>query len=159
MWDDDHRPVGMTATAFSSVSADPPIILVCVNRSTRTYRHIAESGRFGVNILGSVARDISEYCSRSGSDKHLRESWLAEAAGWESPALAGALAFLDCEVEQSIHAGTHAVLIGAVRGIALSDFAKEHEPLIYFQGSYRPLQAKIEHRLPRSLPILLDDFV
>jgi flavin reductase (DIM6/NTAB) family NADH-FMN oxidoreductase RutF len=176
MWDDDGKPLGMTATAFSSVSADPQLVLVCINRSTRTYDHISKRGRFGINILGAVARDISDYCARAGADKYLDESWLVanspvsvpgEApttnapadAGWSSPALAGALGFLDCSVEQDIHAGTHAVLIGAVEGIGLSKFAREHEPLVYFQGSYRPLQAKVEYRRPQSLPILMDDFL
>lgn len=159
MWDEVGRPLGMTATAFSSVSADPFLILVCVNRSTRTYNHIAERGHFGVNILGSVARDISDYCARSGADKFLNQDWLSNKGEWQSPALAGALAFLDCKIEQNIEAGTHAVLIGAVQGIALSEFAREHEPLVYFQGAYRPLQARSENQALRSLPILLDEFI
>lgn len=157
MRDSDGMPVGMTATAFSSVSADPLLVLVCINRSTRTYTQVAELGRFGVNILGSVARDISDYCARAGADKHLNESWLAENADWHSPALAGALAFLDCRIEQDVAAGTHAVLIGAVEGIGLSEGARDHEPLLYFQGSYRPLQAKIEYPRPGPLPIWLDE--
>lgn len=158
MWDGDGKPLGMTATAFSSVSADPLLVLVCVNRSTRTYRQIVERDRFGINILGSVARDISDYCARAGADKYLNESWLSGAAEWKSPALAGALAFLDCRIEQNIEAGTHAVLIGAVEGIGLSPSAREREPLLYFQGAYRPLEAKVDYPQPQPLPILMEDY-
>ena len=157
MWDDDGMPLGMTATAFSSVSADPALVLVCINRSTRTFEHITRRRRFGVNILGSVARDISDYCSRSGSDKYLDESWLSRDADWRSPALSGAMAFLDCEIEQEIHAGTHAVLIGAVQGIGLNGHPQEKDPLIYFSGGYRPLQASVNYPRPRLLPIMLED--
>lgn len=159
MWDDHHRPLGMTATAFSSVSADPLLVLVCINRSTRTYNYIAEQGSFGVNILGSAARTISDYCSQPGADKYLEPAWLTSTQSWSSPALAGALAFLDCRVEQDVQAGTHAVLIGAVKGIGLSEYAPVHEPLVYFQGGYRPLQAKFEPRPATSLPILVNDFL
>jgi flavin reductase (DIM6/NTAB) family NADH-FMN oxidoreductase RutF len=157
LWDADGRPLGMTATAFSSVSADPLLILVCVNRSTRTYDRIAETGRFGVNILGSPAREISDHCARPGADKALRPEWLAEQPGWHSPALAGALAFLDCEIDQNIHAGTHAVLIGSVGGIGLSSALPHHEPLLHFRGSYRQLQSTTRHPRPRPLPIALEE--
>lgn len=158
MWDENDKPVGMTATAFSSVSIDPLLVLVCINRSTRTYQHIADTGRFGVNILGSVAREISDYCSRAGSDKFLNPEWLADDADdWKCPALSGALAFLDCEIDQDIEAGTHAVLIGAVRGIGLNAAAQEHEPLLHFRGSYRQLESNIQYRRPGPLPISMED--
>src|SRR5690606_3344018 len=73
------------------------------------------------------------------------------------PALGGALAFLDCEVEQDIPAGTHAVLIGAVRGIGLNPAASAHEPLVYFQGEYRPLLNRMRYPKPDDLPVLLAD--
>lgn len=155
--DGEGRPLGMTATAFSSVSVDPLLILVCVNRDTRSYDHIAESGRFGVNVLGSVAREISDHCARPGADKVLRPDWLAEWDDWRSPALAGALAFLDCEVDRDVHAGTHAVLIGRVLGIGLSSAGAQHEPLLHFRGAYRQLRARHHHPRPRPLPIALEE--
>lgn len=154
--DVDGVPRGMTATAFSSVSVEPLLILVCVNRSTRTYEQIAHTRRFGVNILGSLAHEISDHCARPGADKGLRPEWLAPVLSWHSPALAGALAFLDCEVDQDIRAGTHAVLIGAVRGIGLSS-AAAHEPLLHFGGTYRQLQTTFHHPRPRPLPIAIEE--
>ena len=67
------------------------------------------------------------------------------------------MAFLDCEIEQEIHAGTHAVLIGAVQRIGLNAHPQENDPLIYFSGGYRPLQASIDYPRPRLLPIMLED--
>ncbi|MEV4597001.1 flavin reductase family protein [Amycolatopsis sp. NPDC049253] len=157
LWDAAGRPLGMTATAFSSVSVDPLMILVCVNRSTRTYERIAETRRFGVNILGSPAREISDHCARPGADKALPEEWLTRREGWHSPALSGALAFLDCEIDQDVHAGTHAVLIATVGGIGLSSALPHHEPLLHFRGSYRQLQAGVHHPRPRPLPIALEE--
>jgi flavin reductase (DIM6/NTAB) family NADH-FMN oxidoreductase RutF len=157
---DDHgTPIGMTATAFSSVSVDPLQILVCINRTARTYRHIAAAGRFGVNILGSVAREISDHCARPGGDKQLVREWLAPDGQWRSPALAGALAFLDCEIAQDVAAGTHAVLIGTVQGIGLSPFSQNYEPLVHFRGDYRPLQTKYDHPRPRPLPIAIEELM
>jgi flavin reductase (DIM6/NTAB) family NADH-FMN oxidoreductase RutF len=159
MWDDQDAPIGMTATAFSSVSVDPLLILVCINRSARTYRHIAHARWFGVNVLGSVARDISDHCARPGGDKQIPRGWLAPPEDWRSPALAGALAFLDCEIDQDIVAGTHAVLIGTVHGIGLSSAAQNHEPLLHFRGAYRQLQASYDHPRPRPLPIALEELM
>lgn len=158
MWDGDI-PLGMTATAFSAVSTDPQLILVCVNKDTRTYEHIASTKHFGVNILGSVAQDLSDYCARPGANKALNERWLADRSTWSSPALAGAVAFLDCTVQQDITAGTHAVLIGAVHGIGLSEFAREHEPLLYLRGKYRQLTSQKSYKKPAPLPIILEDII
>ncbi|MGH3169344.1 MAG: flavin reductase family protein [Trebonia sp.] len=162
MWDsgprDEHRrPLGMTATAFASVSADPLLVLVCINRATRTYDHVAASGRFGVNILGSAAREISDYCGRPGGDKVLEPGWLSDPETWRSPALSGALAFLDCRVDQEVPAGTHAVIIGAVEGIGLPALAQHFEPLLHFRGRYRQLDAVRQAAVPRPLPIALEE--
>lgn len=157
MWDEDRHPLGMTATAFSSVSADPLLALVCINRAARTYDHVAAAGRFGVNILGSAAREVSDYCSRPGEDKVLDSAWLADTGMWRSPALAGSLAFLDCQIDQEVQAGTHAVIIGAVEGIGLASLGQHFEPLLHFRGRYRQLDAVRQAAAPRPLPIALEE--
>lgn len=157
MRDPEGRAVGMTATAFSSVSADPLLVLVCINRATRTYEYARASGTFGVNILGTPGQRLSDYCSRPGGDKHLEQTWLTPHPEWLSPALRGALAFLDCEIDQDIQAGTHAVLIGRVRGIGI-DHAHDG-PLLHFRGAYRQLQTTFARPRPLPLPITsLEEF-
>lgn len=141
--DPQHRPWGMTATAFSSVSADPPTVLICVNRSTRTHDLAAETGHFGVNILGASGLDVSNFCARPGSDKYLDGDWLLDGP-WTSPGLRHALAFLDCRVEQRVEAGTHSVFIGSVENIVVpddptDDTARTGDPLVYWCGGYRTI--------------------
>lgn len=159
-WGDGGNPCGMTATAFSSVSLEPLLVLACINRSARTYEHVASAGRFAVNILGSAAREIADYCARPGGEKTLDPSWLAAADRWASPALAGALVVLDCEVDQNLNAGTHAVLIGRVGGIGVNRHHLKSEPLLHFRGAYRQLQMLMTNGAsqPKPLPIVLEEF-
>jgi flavin reductase (DIM6/NTAB) family NADH-FMN oxidoreductase RutF len=159
--DPGGRPLGMTATAFSSVSVDPLLVLVCLNRATRTYGHVTAGERFGVNILGTDARELSDYCGRPGGDKVLEAGWLAGGGAWNSPALSGALAFLDCRVDQEVQAGTHAVIIGAVEGIGLAEPpgpGPHPQPLLHFRGRYRQLDRVRQAAAPRPLPIALEEF-
>jgi flavin reductase (DIM6/NTAB) family NADH-FMN oxidoreductase RutF len=170
LWDAGGRPLGMTATAFASVSVDPLLVLVCINRATRTYDQVSAGERFGVNILGTDAREISDYCGRPGGDKVLEAGWLAGAGlrgggasnsgAWNSPALSGALAFLDCRVDQQVQAGTHAVIIGAVEGIGLAEPSgpgPHSQPLLHFRGRYRQLDRVRQAAAPRPLPIALEE--
>jgi len=136
--DPTGRPTGMTASAFSSVSVDPLLILVCLNRESRTYREVRAGRRFGINILNSSAEHISSHCARPGADKMLPEEWLSdEAAPGSPPALAEALAYLDCALVSEMPAGTHSVMLGRVGAIGL---AGDGEPLVYFRGTYRDLR-------------------
>lgn len=137
LWDSDGRPYGMTANAFSSVSVDPLLVLVCLNRASRTYDEVVSSGRFGVNILSRSARQISDYCARAGADKPLETSWLVPDDERRPPALADALAYLDCTVHSEARAGTHAVVFGAVRSIGLAQ--EPRDPLVYYRGRYQEL--------------------
>jgi flavin reductase (DIM6/NTAB) family NADH-FMN oxidoreductase RutF len=157
MRDEFGRPLGMTATAFSSVSADPLLVMVCVNRSARSCEQIRRGGRFGVNILPAQSRELSDYCARPGDDKILRAEWLTGQESWRTPALRSALAYLDCEIDQDVVAGTHAVLIGAVKGIGMSPSATD-EPLIHFRGRYRGLTSSKDSRRPAELPVLIGEF-
>jgi flavin reductase (DIM6/NTAB) family NADH-FMN oxidoreductase RutF len=131
----------MTANAFSSVSVDPLMVLVCLNRNTRTYSDVLSRGRFGVNILQRAAIHISTYCSRQGSDKHLRSEWIREGDEDEQPpVLRDALAYLDCTVDSEVIAGTHAVVLGRVGAIGKLE-PQERAPLLYYQGQYHELKA------------------
>lgn len=156
--DSAGRPCGMTATAFTSVSTEPLLVLVCVNRDTRTYANIAARAMFAVNILGSHAQEISDYCARPGADKGLDPRWLNTDAPWRSPTLSGALVVLDCEIDQDIGAGTHAVLIGRVLAIGMNKNFENDEPLLRFRGTYRQLHMAAAARIPKPLPIILEDF-
>ena len=75
--DDEDRPVGMTATSMSSLSADPPSLLVCINRETRAHPIITKRAAFGIDMLSIGQRPIADHCSAAGRDKLLHPSWLA----------------------------------------------------------------------------------
>ena len=126
---------GMTVSAFASVSAEPPQVLVCINRDARTFGVIEETGRFAVNILAEGQDRISNHFA--ASDTHLdRFAGIAWSEGpLGLPLIDGALATLCCEVTRSYDEGTHRIYIGAVEHVATSEGA----PLLHYDGGYREL--------------------
>jgi flavin reductase (NADH)/flavin reductase len=143
--DRDDRPCGMTATAVCSVSADPPMLSVCLNRSTRTFDAIDSRGRFGVNVLSGQQELVAARCSVPGEDKGLDPSWLDERPRDESPKLEAAVAYLDCDVVAAHEHGTHAVVIGLVR---TAEVVPRRHPLVYFDGGFEQLE--VTARNPRA---------
>ena len=156
--DETGTPVGMTATSFTAVSFDPPSVLVCVRRESRTRDHIAEQRSFGISLLGTDGRDISDHCAVPLQDKGLPAGWLDHRAGWQSPALNAALAFFDCRVEQLLEAGTHTVFLGQVMGIGLAQDRTHTDPLMHFRGAYRHLDRHLTAAEVAPLPIVAHDF-
>jgi flavin reductase (DIM6/NTAB) family NADH-FMN oxidoreductase RutF len=130
----------MTASSFSSVSMDPLLVLVCLNRSARTYDDVLSRERFGINILSADCVEISNQCARPGEDKSLRPEWLEDPVEARPPALKDSLAFLDCEIHTEVPAGTHSIIVGRVLAIGVSE-AEEDKPLLYYRGSYREMAA------------------
>jgi len=132
--DNDGRPWGMTVSAFTSVSLEPPLVLVCVNRATATAGHIADQQRLGINVLAAGQSELSGRCAAPGTPKFLTDSDLAEQLpDWSTPRISGALASFDTEVESLHEAGTHLVVIARIhRVISVTD----SEPLLYGNGRY-----------------------
>ncbi len=126
---------GMTVSAFSSVSADPPLVLVCANRSSRTHGTILRAGGFNVNILSREQEPLSGRFASSKTEGSRFEGvpWHAGILG--APVLEGSLATLECTVSSSHDEGSHTIYIGHVKACHLRDT----QPLVYFQGSYREL--------------------
>ncbi|MGZ4672705.1 MAG: flavin reductase family protein [Ilumatobacteraceae bacterium] len=130
----DGRPWGMTVSAFTPVSLEPPLALVCVNRATATATHIIEQQRVGINVLSSDQAEISGRCAEPGTPKFLDPSDLGDwVPGWNTPRIAGSLASFDTTVESFIEAGTHVVVIVRVWNVAT---ASEGDPLLYGGGQY-----------------------
>jgi flavin reductase (DIM6/NTAB) family NADH-FMN oxidoreductase RutF len=124
---------GMTASAFCSVSADPPQVLICANRDSSTHGVIERSGCFTVNILAVGQEELSDlFADKRRED--LRFGGLACGTGATGcPRIPGALAHLDCRVVQAIPAGTHMIYVGVVEDASLD----EQEPLAYWRGRYQ----------------------
>jgi len=125
---------GLTATAVCSLSAQPPLLLACLNRSSRSYAAVAASGCFAVNVLAADAAGIAQRfaSSSSGESKFEGGEWRAATTG--APVLATALAAFDCRLERVVEAGTHAILIGEVAGVSLRPDGEP--PLLYADGTF-----------------------
>jgi flavin reductase (DIM6/NTAB) family NADH-FMN oxidoreductase RutF len=128
----EGRVKGFTANAFSSVSADPPMILICVNRRARSHPLIAQAGRFCVNILQVDQQPLAErFATKDDADPFASVPFTTAVTG--APVLAGVLGYLDCELAEEHSAGSHTVFIGNVVACASSSGA----PLGYFDAAYR----------------------
>lgn len=127
---DDGDPVGFACQSFASVSLDPPLVLFCPARTSRSWPRIQRSGRFCVNVL---AEDQQEVCLRfatPAADKFGPTDWRVTPWG---PALDGVLATVMCEVEAVHPAGDHEVVIGRVRELVT---LREAAPLVFFRGAF-----------------------
>jgi flavin reductase (DIM6/NTAB) family NADH-FMN oxidoreductase RutF len=140
--DDAGAPVGMTATSMCSLSAEPPTLLVCINRENRAHPEISGRGVFGVNLLAVSQRPIALHCSVVGRDKHLRPQWLAPDTGDGTPRLADSLAHLECTVDRSYEAWSHTIIIGLIRSVWLNPL--DAPPLLYHGGIYNQLESAAE---------------
>nr|WP_079147898.1 flavin reductase family protein [Streptomyces thermolilacinus] len=135
--DDD---VGMTATAFMSVSLDPPLVLVSLRNGSRMDDLLAEQPLWGVSVLAESQRHIAGRFSMKGriSDRLLFADipyTRGELTG--APLIGGALATLECRTEQRVEAGDHTLVIARVLTAAFP--SPEGTPLMYFRGKYRHL--------------------
>jgi flavin reductase (DIM6/NTAB) family NADH-FMN oxidoreductase RutF len=126
---------GMTVTAFSSVSINPPQILVCINESADTGAGIQESQYFAVNVLNSSQQDVSSQFAGGNSQEQrfISTPWTTGITG--TPILDKSLMSLECKVIEKIHAGTHWIIIGEVQ----VSICREGEPLLYYRGAYQQL--------------------
>jgi flavin reductase (DIM6/NTAB) family NADH-FMN oxidoreductase RutF len=133
---DERR--GLTATAMCSVSADPPTLLVCVNRSAEAHPVITRERRFCVNILsaedGPLADRFAALDGSKGVGRFSGRDWTV--LGARTPALADALVSVECEMTESVQVATHAIFIGAVTAVRVSP---TRSPLVYYDRKYRQL--------------------
>jgi flavin reductase (DIM6/NTAB) family NADH-FMN oxidoreductase RutF len=131
---------GMTVTAFSSVSLNPPQVLVCINESADTGEGIQESQCFAVNTLSADQQEVSnQFAGGNSQEQRFKNTpWTAGITG--SPLLDNSIMSLDCKIISKVHAGTHWVIIGEVQDCV----CRPGEPLLYYQGAYRQLDASTE---------------
>ena len=119
---------GMTASSFISVSLDPPLVLVAVNKKARFYQYAQQSGAYGVSILSAEQQSWSDHFA--GKPQADAPPWVED--GFITPVLAGSLAVLDCTLESVVEAGDHGLFLGRVQQLRVGEGA----PLGYFRGRY-----------------------
>jgi flavin reductase (DIM6/NTAB) family NADH-FMN oxidoreductase RutF len=126
---------GMTANALASVSLDPLLLLVCVDRNARIHAHLHAKKRFGINVLGENQRAISEYYALPlSTHEHVEAEAGAhfDRTTHGTPILHGALASLECRLNSTQEAGDHTIFIAEVEEVVVRD----GDPLIFFRGKY-----------------------
>ena len=112
--DDAGSPIGFTANSFSSVSLDPPLLLVCLAKTSRNYATLTGAKGFGVNILSEGQKDVSNTFARPVEDRFAAVEWKPGPHG--SPVFADVAAWFDCVTHEVVDAGDHVILIGRVEG-------------------------------------------
>jgi len=134
--DGDGKISGLTANAVASVSLEPPMVLVCVDKKSDSYPMFGASQAFAINILSNGQETLSRRFAKSGGDKFTGIGFRIGVSG--SPILNDTIAFLDCQVRYEFDAGDHTIYIGEAVDIAVSS---DSDPLLYFRGGYRNLSA------------------
>lgn len=124
------EPCGFTANSFTSVSIEPPLLLVSIAKTAFGCDVFTGSNGFAVNILSDDQRELSNRFARAGADKFSNQGWCAEVTG--SPILDDVVAWFDCEHYEQVDAGDHIILIGRV----VSYGYNTHSPLGFCRGAY-----------------------
>ena len=134
---DGERRHGLTVSAFCSVSAEPPRVLVCLNNASDSKPLVERSGVFAVHILGRQHVALgSRFAKVDGTPADLFEGLSVRSEVTGSPILAECLAWLDCRVETAMPVGSHTVFVGAVQAAGLG---AEGEPVLYYARAFRAL--------------------
>lgn len=131
---------GMTASAFCSVSLEPPLILVCVGKKQGSHRYMKEAGRFVVNLLAEDQSTLSDYFAKPRPEgKAQFDAVPHRNSDHGEPYLSGSLAHMDCRVWSVADGGDHDIFIGEVQNVEVNE--KLENPLVYYHGKYRKLIA------------------
>ena len=129
---EEGRAYGLTANSVSSVSLEPPLVLVCIDKDSASHDPILDTGVFAINILGAEDGWLARRFSGKGrSDRFRGVEHRREATG--SPILEDALAWLDCSLWRTYEGGDHTIVVGRVVACA----AARGSPLIFYRGRYR----------------------
>ncbi len=126
----DGQPRGVTVNSFTTVSLDPPLVLVCVGRSSRSFAAFDGAEAFAINVLASDQRQLSATFASKAEDKFADANWEKGRSG--SPVFPDSLASFECVLHEKVDAGDHIVLIGRVIDIHRASGT----PLGYFSGNY-----------------------
>jgi flavin reductase (DIM6/NTAB) family NADH-FMN oxidoreductase RutF len=127
-------PHGLTVNSFTSVSLEPPLVLICLGHAVSIIDHFRAARYFGINVLKEGQRDISDHFARKGHDRFGSLAWQPGETG--VPLLPGSLAAIECAVHKRYTAGDHDIFIGEMVRARVA----KGDPLIYFASRYRGLR-------------------
>jgi flavin reductase (DIM6/NTAB) family NADH-FMN oxidoreductase RutF len=152
MIDEANKPIGFTANSFSSVSLDPPMLLVSIANKSANLEAFRTTKGFAVNILSEGQKDISGTFARPVEDRFANVYWRRGPVG--APLIAGVSAWFDCTLEQAIPAGDHTILLGRIGGFE----ASSHPGLGYYRGAY-VTPAATAQQLPAGPDVVLSAII
>jgi flavin reductase (DIM6/NTAB) family NADH-FMN oxidoreductase RutF/DNA-binding IclR family transcriptional regulator len=146
-------PVGITLGSFVSVSLDPPLVAIIPGKSSSTFPRIRETGSFCVNVLSDSQEHVCRTFASKSLDKFSDVSWTPAPSG--APLLEGAVAWIDCDVQEIVDAGDHYIVLGRVTSLSAGEPTL---PLLFLQGGYGhfstpSLTARPDVVVARSLPM------
>ena len=133
-FDAEDRPFGITANSFTSVSLDPPLLLVCVHKQAACADALAKARYFAVNVLQTAQQPASIRFSTRTEDRFGLNDWSRGEFG--APVLKESLGVFECERHALYDGGDHDILVGRV---VKASFDPQLDPLLYFRGKYRRL--------------------
>jgi len=132
--DDDGRPAGLTVNSFTSVSLEPPLLLVCIHKRAATAGALIEAESFAINVLQTQQQPASITFSTRGEDRFGCTPWSTGESG--APILGDSLCVFECQRYAVYDGGDHHILVGQV---VKASFDAGLDPLLFFRGRYRRL--------------------
>jgi 3-hydroxy-9,10-secoandrosta-1,3,5(10)-triene-9,17-dione monooxygenase reductase component len=126
-------PYGLTANAFMSLSLDPPLVLISVDKSAQCYACFAASKVFVVNFLSEEQEEVSRRFATKGVDKFAGLEWSEASNG--AAILNGVIGYVECVVRESHDGGDHTIIVGEI----MNANASGERPLLFFRGKYQRL--------------------
>jgi len=141
--DNDGQPIGFTANSFSSVSLDPKLILICIDKASINLEAFTESAHFAVNILSEKQQQISTTFASPVDDRFADVSWMPKTTG--CPIIADTVAWFDCIKNNCFDAGDHYILLGEVVEFDSTIIT----PLVFLRGNY--VNLALEQKMLRAL--------
>jgi flavin reductase (DIM6/NTAB) family NADH-FMN oxidoreductase RutF len=132
--DTQSVPHGLTVSSFTSVSLDPPLVLICLGHAVTCIEAFRAASHFGLNVLSAAQRPISEKFARKGHDRFDGTPWQRGETG--VPLLPGCLAQIECEVHQRFASGDHDIFVGRM----VRAEAADGDPLLYYASRYRDIR-------------------
>lgn len=134
---DDEGPHGMTVNSFTSVSLDPLLTLVCLDKGATTTEILRRTGKFTVNILGEGHREISRRFASQESESRRFEGLRYSISDEGTPILNDVLGYMTCGVTEVVEGGDHLIFIGEVLDLDAVD--ERGKPLVFYRGNYNSL--------------------
>ena len=131
--DQSGQPYGLTANAVTSLSLEPPLLLICVDRKAETFPHFFDSKIFVLNILAEDQEEVSRRFAKTGGDKFAGVP--CRIGHLDTPILEGTLGHVECRIIETLEGGDHVIHVGEVEHAE----ARDGRPLLFFRGRYQRL--------------------